>query len=619
MFSTMNRVLLLTIILVYSFGQTRCTGSFGRDFYIGVPKAWNNSPQFSLLITSNTAGSATIYIPYLGINTTRSFNQSLEYKVTGDTITNVNTTVEHKGIHVTTDVDVTLTVMKYPTSTWEGFLALPSTMLSSQYIISSGYSLQRYSYNSNFLVLAVHDNTSINVNIDNNTLRVTLNRLDTYLVRRLNDLSGAVVFSNKPVAVFSGHEAGTSQTTCGHLEYFVEQLLPTKHFAQEFIVHPVPPKSQYVVRIYSSSQNTSITFRDTTNQNKQLLLKAGDFYEILSDNGAMYVSANQPVQVMLYGTCKNDANTGNGFMSIVPAINQYRNSYHFSVIATNEPFTHYLTIIAKTEDIAGLRINGNQMGNIFHSYVTHANNETFTVNVYKLSAGEYHLYHVTSRTFGAIQYGFGDLDYAYGYPLGIEVYKESIGNDELRCFDCKDMTHLYLCDTVTKCSSGQVCHVETYRTNSGQVKYNSGCLASEQCSSKKRQTSQSTSECVHCCSSSLCNSNGCGAEGLPPPQLRGPLCYDCSYVSNMDECKTVRLCSKDEVCSVEKYDWGGVYDHYTAKCHNKQCISHKRQTDVTYARESRSTPVCKTCCDADLCNSDCSKTSQNGTDVIIVG
>ncbi|XP_060582385.1 uncharacterized protein LOC132738805 [Ruditapes philippinarum] len=611
-------------------------------------------------------GTAIIYIPHLGINTTRSFNQSLEYKVTGDTITKVNTTVEHKGIHVTTDVDVTLTVMKYPGGTWEGFLALPTDMLSTEYIISSyePYSSSQY---SDFLVVAVHDDTFINIYLNKNVVKVKLNRLETYLVRRYDDLSGARVSSNTSVAVFSGHEATMTPITCaGSGEYFVEQLLPTKHFAQEIIVPPVPPKSQYVVRIYSSSQNTSITFRNTTNQNRQILLKVGEFYEIVSSKDAMYVFATKPVQVMLYSTCHFDNGIGNVFMSIVPAINQYRNFYHFSIIATNEPFTHYLTIIAKTEDLSGLRINGNQMGNIFYSYVTHANNETFTVNVYKLTAGEYHLYHVTGRTFGAIQYGFY-LNYAYGYPLGMEVYTESTGNDELKCFDCNDMTHLYLCDTVSKCLSGQmfygvtlrvmctvfreglttksakyditmltvrqyngkalqfggesstVCHVESYRTNSGQVKYNSGCLASEQCSSKKRQTSQSKSKCVHCCSSPLCNSNGCGAEGLPPFQLRGPLCYDCSYVSNMDECKTVRLCSKDEVCSVEKYDWGGVYDHYTAKCHNKQCISHKRQTDVTSARESRSTPVCKTCCDADLCNTDCSKTSQNGTDVIIVG
>jgi hypothetical protein len=154
-------------------------------------------------------------------------------------------------------------------------------------------------------------------------------------------------------------------------------------------------------------------------------LKSRDFYEILSGNDAMYVLANKPVQVMLYSTCYKDAYIGDVFMSIVPAINQYRNNYHFSVIATTEPFTHYLTIIAKIEDISGLRINRNQMGNIFHSYVTHANNETFTVNVYKLSSGEYHLYHVTSRKFGAIQYGFYS-DHAYGYPLGMEVYKGKI-------------------------------------------------------------------------------------------------------------------------------------------------------------------------------------------------
>ncbi|XP_060560319.1 uncharacterized protein LOC132720230 isoform X4 [Ruditapes philippinarum] len=562
-------------------------------------------------------GKAIIYIPHLGINAIRSFNQSLEYKVTGDTITKVNATVEHKGIHVTTNVDVTLTVMKYPSNTWEGFLALPTVMLSTEYIISS-YSPNHLGYFSDFLVLAVHDDTLIDIHVDKKTFRVLLNRLDTYLVRRHDDLSGARVSSNTSIAVFSGHEATTIvPIICHFAEYFVEQLLPTKYFAQEFIVPPIPPKYQYVVRLYSSSENTLVTFHNATDQNKQLILKAGDFLEILSGNDAMYVFANKPVQVMLYSTCYNDANIGNGFMSTVPAINQYRNSYHFSVIATYETFTHYLTIIAKTEDIYGLRINGNQMGNIFQSYVACADNVNFTVNVYTLSTGEYHLYHVTSRTFAAIQYGFNYAE-AYGYQLGMEVYKGD-ENDGLKCFNCKGMTHLYLCDTVTKCLGDQVCYVETYRTNTGQVKYNSGCLAYKQCSSKKRQTSQSTSECVHCCSSTLCNSNGCGAESLPPASLRGPLCYDCPYVSSMDECTSVMLCSRDEVCSIEKFDFGGMYDHYTTKCHNKQCISHKRQTDVTSARESRSTPVCKTCCDADLCNSKCSNTSLNSTDVIIVG
>jgi CUB/sushi domain-containing protein len=365
-------------------------------------------------------GTAIIYIPHLGINTTRSFNQSLEYKVTDDTITKVNTTVEHKGIHVTTDVDVTITVMKYPRSTWEGFLALPTVMLATEYIISS---YQPYSsYKSDFLVLALQDDTLIDIHVEEKILRVVLNRLDTYLVQRHDDLSGARVSSNTSVAVFSGHEATSVQITCGFDQYFVEQLLPTKHFAQEFIVPPVPPQSQYVVRIYSSTHNTFLTFHNTTNQNRLLLLKAGDFHEILSGNDLTFVVSNKPVQVMLYSTCYNDNNIGNGFMSTVPSISQYRNSYHFSVIATNENFTHYLTIIAKTEDISGLRINGNQMGNIFHSHVTHANNEMCTVNVYKLSSGEYHLYHVTSRTFGAIQYGFYST-FAYGYPLGMEIFK----------------------------------------------------------------------------------------------------------------------------------------------------------------------------------------------------
>ncbi|XP_053384569.1 uncharacterized protein LOC123536829 isoform X1 [Mercenaria mercenaria] len=208
----------------------------------------------------------------------------------------------------------------------------------------------------------------------------------------------------------------------------------------------------------------------------------------------------------------------------------------------------------------------------------------------------------------------------HGAWNGLQPICQPLGGG-LTCLGCKDMSHLYLCDTVTACSNGQVCYVETYKTNGGQVKYNSGCVDSHQCVGWKQQRSKRSAECVHCCSSQLCNANGCGSQGLPSPDLRGPLCYDCSYVSNMEECKTVKLCAQDEVCSIEKYDWGGVYDHYTAKCHSMQCISHKRSFNqyVSSARTSRSTPVCQNCCSSDLCNTNCNVTSQGGAGVAIVG
>ncbi|XP_053388870.1 IgGFc-binding protein-like [Mercenaria mercenaria] len=441
MFTRMRVLLVFLYVLCASYGQTQPTGTFGRDFYIGILKTFidNSIPEFSILITSNTSGTATIYIPHLGINTTRSFNQSLDYEVTGDTITKINATVERKGIHVTTDVDVTLVVLKHPRNTVEGFLSLPATMLSTEYVIASYDSHNDKRYLSNFLIVSAHDNTDIEIHENNSIYSVSMNHLDTYLFRGYNDLSGVVVRSNKPIAVFSGHESAQVPKPCFDGEYLVEQLLPVKHFAYEFIVPPIPLRSGYVVRVYSSVQNTTFTYSNATNSKTISLAKAGDFLEILSDNNPMYVLADKPVQVMMYATCLPHNNTARGdiFMTIVPSVTQFTNSYHFTVKALYG-FTHYLAITTRTEFISGLRINDHAMGNLFHTYnVSHAY-LTFNVNVYKMTGGVYHLQHEQGKTFGAIQCGFGS-NFAYGYPLGINTSKDG----GLTFWTGKDMSHLY--------------------------------------------------------------------------------------------------------------------------------------------------------------------------------
>ncbi|KAH3815577.1 hypothetical protein DPMN_144105 [Dreissena polymorpha] len=85
-------------------------------------------------------------------------------------------------------------------------------------------------------------------------------------------------------------------------------------------------------------------------------------------------------------------------------------------------------------------------------------------------------------------------------------------NKQLMCYSCDDMSHLELCDTVTKYGDREVCVVE--RTN---AKYRSGCANSSICS----MSYPSSSNCAECCNNDYCNGRGCGDEGLVSRQERG--------------------------------------------------------------------------------------------------
>ncbi|XP_052799358.1 fibropellin-1-like [Mya arenaria] len=103
--------------------------------------------------------------------------------------------------------------------------------------------------------------------------------------------------------------------------------------------------------------------------------------------------------------------------------------------------------------------------------------------------------------------------------------------------------------------------------------------------------------CAECCGTDFCNDHGCGDPGLTglPRDQRGPICFDCNHALTIDECTSVRPCLKHEVCAVEKFNWFG---HFNFKL---GCV------DATCGPlDKRSVPVCKSCCDQDFCNRNCS-------------
>lgn len=359
-----------------------------------------------------------------------NFNPNVEFDISNSILHTEERTVENRGIRVTTDVDVSLVVITYPSNTYEGFLALPSGMLARRYVIAS-YEFYTASYRSNFLLLAIDDDTSVEIHNRREGFKVNviLDTLDTYLyASRFKDMSETIIQSNKPIAVFSGHEATSVPTVChlGGAEYLVEQLAPTVYFAYDFIVPSIPPKAGYVVRIYSSENDTMVNYANSTNNGSVNIPQQGQFHEIMCMRDPLSIRADKPVQVILYGTCRTFASQdlGNSFMSIIPSIAQYNDAVHFTVSQSYSEFAHYIAIVSKAEHVPGMRINGQAMGSPQHTYHATLSGDNYTVLTYSLTYGVYHITNEAGYVFTALTYGFArsaTSTFAYGYILGMNI------------------------------------------------------------------------------------------------------------------------------------------------------------------------------------------------------
>ncbi|XP_053406533.1 CUB and sushi domain-containing protein 1-like [Mercenaria mercenaria] len=408
-------------------------GTLGREFYIGVLKPYdiNSIHNVTLLITSaNNSGNIHIQVPHLQINTTSRFNGNFEFNLPKSIIQSTNNTVEHRGIRVKTDVDISLLVSTSGSSdVYETFLALPTTILSSSYIISSYTTTTYYkSFNSNFLIVATEPNTTVSLtstHLGQFSQSVSMNQYDTCLYGSVQDVSGITIRSNKAIAVFSGHEATGVPYNCAYGRYLVEQLLPIKMFGHEFIVPPVAPKSGFVVRIYSAEQNTTLHYINSTSYGREVLREPDRFYELLCANEPIKIQSDKPVQVVLYSTCYSYNSTsklGDSFMTIIPAIQQYKNTYHFTMPSLFGGYG-YLAITANTSHMTtGLRLDGQLIHDQIYRYDASPLRGNYSVRIYNVTAGVHTLENVNGTLFGAWQYGFAmGSDGAYGTIVGMDA------------------------------------------------------------------------------------------------------------------------------------------------------------------------------------------------------
>ncbi|MBU1243677.1 IgGFc-binding protein [Myxococcota bacterium] len=249
------------------------------------------------------------------------------------------------------------------------------------------------------------------------------------------DLTGTRVTSDKPVAVWSGHNCSfvPYQTwACDHLE---EMLFPHETWGQRFVIGFTAPVETATgetnaVRVVAAEDDTVVTFSPDTIAAPRTLA-AGEWVEVIPPPQQHFgITADKPVLVARfmvgqnYWTTAQDA-SGDPSMGLVVPVEQFRDEYRFT---TPPSFpASWVNIIVPADMLSGDTLTLDQTTVLTLADFTVIGDTGFALAQLPLTAGipagSHHL--VASREslrFGIEVYGFANYT-SYLYPGGLDLYQ----------------------------------------------------------------------------------------------------------------------------------------------------------------------------------------------------
>jgi hypothetical protein len=377
----------------------------------------------------------------------------------------------NSAIKVVSDNPITLfVVVRYKQSS-EGCLALPVSALGTEYQIASyGDASQYYPTYNSFPslagIVAPFDGTEVTFEMGGTgtsstsdglsagqKVKKTLNSGDVWLfssMGRNSDLSGSKVSSNLPVSVLTANQCSNVPIENKHCGYILEQMLPTKFWATNYMISKVPGrKYSPLLRVFASQNNTNITVNGipaaTINAAGGVLGEG--FIEIRPDSDFKTgkgdnLKSDKPTMVVMYNTGVVEDGlplpSGAPFMSLLGADVHSQSNVRFILpgMPNDSKFnSNYLTLVTETDVVStipddiyvghydGMQFQKSRIKDMnpvitgdFHS---DGDKEKMQITV-KLP--DYGTFDVSSdeRKFMAYLVGNNEKE-SYGYPAGLKL------------------------------------------------------------------------------------------------------------------------------------------------------------------------------------------------------
>ncbi|MGA1235492.1 MAG: GEVED domain-containing protein [Limisphaerales bacterium] len=403
-----------------------------REFWLTFPGNYDPDPVLRaeprLRIHGAAGATGVVQIPGL------AFSTAFTVPATGGGVTinlpteadldDLNDQVRSLGIHVKADRPVSVTGINRVPYTTDSYLGLGVPVLGRVYIVH-GFGNVHDDLpplnGSQFAVVGVEDGTLVRITPSVTTgthpvgvpFDIELNAGDVYQLRNTDgapaDLTGTLIRSSSPVAVFGSHQCANVPTGdpwyCDHL---LEQLLPVNSWGRSFLTAPLITRSGGdTFRVVAALDGTTVT------RNGVVLgvLNSGQFLD-LSSAVPQQISANAPISLMQYANSSDfdGVHDADPFMMTVQAVSQYQAAY--VLWAPDASFSNnYLHLIVPTADTGAIRVDGVVVGaGAFAALGTTG----YSYGRVWVSAAASHT--VTGRSpFGASIYGWSEYE-SYGHP-----------------------------------------------------------------------------------------------------------------------------------------------------------------------------------------------------------
>ncbi len=398
----------------------------GTEFWVSFPRNFNGIGNKIIMITSDYNASVTITTS-AGTNT---------YTVLADGILTItlpsyleaigNDSITDTGIYITSSEPITLYGLNRTTETTDGFLALPYDSLGTTYVILSAKGrIGAGQYGSQFTVLATADNTEVTIipsvstgsRIALQPYNINLNSRQVYQLMDTSssqeDLSGTIITSDKPVAVFSSHRCAYIPVTYEACDYLIEQMPPADSWGLEFAVARLAGRATGdTLRIITFTDNTIVQINGVP----EFVLNKYQVAEKVMTLPS-YIKSNAPILVAQYANGSAfDGLMGDPSMILITPVEQFITKSRF-VIPWPSYASNYVSIITTLSGVGNIKFDGNNIPSYYYSPISTSNYYYARLTI---SASAHTL--TSDFPFSAYLYGFSNFE-SYGYQAGCGTIK----------------------------------------------------------------------------------------------------------------------------------------------------------------------------------------------------
>jgi hypothetical protein len=426
--------------------------NLGKEFYLAFGRndgQDETETNFTLYITSPVAAKGHVEVTWLtfyqDFTTTPGAITTIELpNVFGNSVECYTSEVilHQMGVHVVADTEVAVYGMSHKKYSSDAFMALPVDVLGTEYR-TMNYQTSTYGGFGNgdepgeFWFVAIYDSTTVTITPKdvtaagkpaNTPFKVSLNRGDVYVVMgdeqtQGNDLTGSLIESDLPLAVFSGHARAVIPEGYTHpddglpsRDHLVEQLPPVSAWGDSALVIPyATSKKPDLVRIVSAEDNNQISIDGVT----VTTLNSGDFFEIVALKAPTVINATNPILVGQYmhtseeGVGRGSNPYGDPALALVYPVEQFATSYTFISVVKPGVFTgNFVNVVAEAGAISGMILDGNPIAASQFSAIAGSG---YMYAQIALAQGTHNI--SGPKPFGITVYALGPVD-SYAYTGG---------------------------------------------------------------------------------------------------------------------------------------------------------------------------------------------------------